>query len=80
MVPARLDVPIAVGHPLDQRRSDLLAATIAEDVLTFPPLVHYPALEDAAAELLRAALLGRLPVTEALALAQQRALIISDRP
>lgn len=79
MVPARLDVAIPIQHPLDRKRADLLAATIAEDVLTFPPLAHYPALEEVAGALLRRALTGEISVDEALAEAQRLGVEIASQ-
>lgn len=73
VVPARLDVAVAGDHPLDRRRSELLAATIADDLLTFPPLARYPEVEDAAATALAAALFADLDPATALAEAQAAA-------
>lgn len=74
MVPARVDVPMPVTHPLDGRRAELLRATIADDLLTFPSLERYPELEEAAAGALRGALLGRASPAGSLAFAQSMAL------
>ncbi len=66
MVPVRADVSMPVGHPLDARRAELLRLTVVDDLLTFPPLEDYPAIEAAAAVMLRAALLGHCSARAAL--------------
>ena len=66
MVPARVDVAMPVDHALDAERAELLRLTVACDLLTFPPLENYPAIEEAAAVMLRAALLGQCTARSAL--------------
>ena len=73
MVPARSDVSLPVAHDLDRRRANLLDLTIAEDLLTFPPLADYPEIEDAASAALRAAVLGEVSAADALTTAQTAA-------
>lgn len=60
----------------ERHRRALLTETIATSMLSFPPLATYPLLEEAVWPLLDAALRDRLPVPEALAIAQSR--IASD--
>ncbi|CAB4891340.1 unannotated protein [freshwater metagenome] len=67
MVPVRLDVAMPADHPLDVARAELLRFTVADDLLTFPPLAHYPEIEDAASVALRAALVGSCSASDALA-------------
>ena len=66
MVPVRADVSMPVEHPLDAERSELLRLTVASDLLTFPPMEDYPAIEEAAAVMLGFALSGRLTARAAL--------------
>lgn len=71
MVPVRLDVAMPSNDALDRHRAQVLQLTIAEDLLTFPALPTYPAIEDdAAAPALRAALLGERSPIDALAQAE----------
>jgi ABC-type glycerol-3-phosphate transport system substrate-binding protein len=73
MVPVRHDVAMPADHPLDAQRAELLRTTVAEDLLTFPPMPRYPDVEDAAAASLRAALLGDCSIAGALDRAQRAA-------
>lgn len=66
MVPVRTDVSMPVNHPLDVERAELLRLTVTGDLLTFPPLEDYPAIEQAAAVMLRAALVGECSPRRAL--------------
>ena len=75
MVPVRQDVSMPSEDSLDLERAELLRLTVATDLLTFPPMPQYPAIEDAAAVNLRSALLGELSITDALAAAQRAARI-----
>jgi multiple sugar transport system substrate-binding protein len=70
MVPVCHDVAIPAEDPLDAQRAELLRATVAEDLLTFPPMPRYPDVEDAAATSLREALLGGCSIADALERAQ----------
>ncbi|HZU74874.1 MAG TPA: extracellular solute-binding protein [Acidimicrobiales bacterium] len=70
MVPARTDVALPATDELDQRRNRLLSATVAEDMITFPPLARYPEIEEAAWQALNQALRGLCDVPEALNRAQ----------
>jgi multiple sugar transport system substrate-binding protein len=72
-IPPRTDVPIPVSSERDTRRADLLRATVAQDMLTFPPLPGYPEIEDAGWRSLRAALVGEASVDEALTRVQAEA-------
>ena len=60
MLPARADVRLPASDALSRRRSDLLARTVAEDMITFPALRHYPEIEDAAWPAVQAAMVGRV--------------------
>ena len=66
MVPVRADVSTPVEHPLDAERAELLRLTVEDDLLTFPPKEDYPAMEEAAAVMLRSALLGHYTARAAL--------------
>jgi multiple sugar transport system substrate-binding protein len=74
MVPVRVDVSMPVEHALDAQRAELLEATVATDLLTFPSMTAFPAIEDAAAASLRSALLGESDVHSAVAAAQADAM------
>jgi len=67
MLPARVDVRPPATDDLSRRRADLLARTVAEDMITFPALRHYPEIEDAAWPAVQAAMAGRVPVRDAAA-------------
>ena len=74
MLPARADVPLPASDELSVRRTDLLARSVAEDMITFPPLRHYPEIEDAAWPAVQAAMVGRVPVQQAAAEMQRIAM------
>lgn len=65
MLPARTDVTVPAGDDLDRRRAELLADTVANRIVTFPKLAHFPAIEDHGALVVQAVLLGRQTVAEA---------------
>ena len=58
---------------IDARRLAITRDTIATGMITYPPLVRFPALEDAGWETLHRALRGGLDVTAALAAIQATA-------
>lgn len=66
LVPARADADVPQETPLDRRRAALLTETIEQDMLVFPSLATYPAIEEAAAGTLRDVLRGRLSPAQAL--------------
>jgi len=66
----------AAVHPVDAtdaRRLDVIRTTIAEGMITYPPLAHFPAIEDAAWTSISAALRGELRPDEATARMQASA-------
>ena len=70
LFPAQLDIALASNDALDIERAEMLTATVATDLLTFPPMPSFPAIEDASAACLRAALLGECSVSQALVAAR----------
>lgn len=54
----------------DRRRLEITRATIAEAMITYPPLPWFPEIEDAGWSAIREALLGRLTASEAAAAVQ----------
>ncbi len=53
--------------PVDARRLEITRATIANGMITYPPLADFPAIEDAGWGAIRAALRGTVTVADALA-------------
>ena len=53
--------------PVDARRLEITRATIADGMITYPPLADFPAIEDAGWEGIRDALRGRTTAADALA-------------
>ena len=58
---------------LDRRRLEITRATISESMITYPPLAHFPEIEDAGWSVIHEAVLGRISPAEAVARVQYRA-------
>ena len=58
---------------IDARRLEVIRTTIADGMITYPPLAHFPAIEDAAWTSISAALRGELQPDEATARMQASA-------
>ncbi|MGZ8766557.1 MAG: hypothetical protein ACXW2C_12790, partial [Acidimicrobiia bacterium] len=57
---------VTPGDAVDARRLEITRATIADGMITYPPLADFPAVEDAAWAGIRAALRGEVSTTDAL--------------
>jgi len=79
-IPTRRDVAAILRAeattPFAQQRLDLLAQTVATDMISFPPLATYPRIEEIAWPMLTAALRDELLIPDALA--QMQAAIDAD--
>jgi multiple sugar transport system substrate-binding protein len=64
---------------IDRRRLELTRTTIAHSMITYPPLGHFPAIEDAGAQAINAVLHGRMTAADA-ARAMQRAATTASQP
>ena len=58
---------------IDRRRLDITRQTIDQAMITYPPLAHFPEIEDAGWSVIHEAVLGRISPAEAVARVQYRA-------
>ncbi|MFM7534307.1 MAG: ABC transporter substrate-binding protein [Acidimicrobiales bacterium] len=75
-VPARTDVLAAIqpADAVDAARWDVLRRTIADGMITYPPLNRFPEIEDACWSTIRDVLVGRTALGDALGIMQAAAI------